>query len=1555
MTNTPPPHAGRPAAQPRPAPRGRAPGPARPAPRRPGCLASLFLDITGLSFLAGIKKKLGGPGFAFAFLLALLFMFLIGARIERYGHLGEHQYVMQILPMAGCFSPVLALLMTAAFGIGDCLTNATFWLFPQSSVLNMYTLFKKPGPLLTWGAYARMDFITLPLYAILPGLGSRILYSIVSRAFQAGRAKIMKDGGAPDKEALQRQLNQALQEQGAAAQRQQAAMGKVQQAEGKADAAAESVRTVEAREEGAARSLQEANARTQDLNRDVQDLRTRAAHTAEDVSRAEREVQEADRVLDRNQDHLGRTDAELRQSSHKEEELKEKLAEHRADADAYQRDVEDSLKKGQALRQERDALAEMERTGRLPDGRPLTPEGLQKVHEDLQAAEGKLAAERSHFEEVSALKAKADRKVQAEEKELEDLQERNEQLLERYRKEQEEVERAERLKAEAEERLRAQEAENEAAQRQMAKAQEEAQRSQQEAARRQAELSQAQAQKAQAVREYERAMADRNAAAWDYNQAAQAKAQADSKVAQLQSALGIEPTPAAGKQEPLEHAGAGAAAAAASGGSRRRRPASDPYRDAIWQYDQAMYAEMARRAREREMMMRLLQERNRGLLPNGLGGEVAGMGAMAGQGLAGLGAAVAGAAAGGIVGAGLVHGHMWAEYNPIRVWVHPSHTADVGCYKMDVGYLDDNLASGVSSASAVGPGAVVGADSGGVPPPGGPGSAPGTGPAPPGPPGQWVAQPGGQSDEEKDARDAAQKARDEAQKYKDMWEESEKSADKSDPGYQKLKDQYDDYIKSQEDAAADAEGRADALKGQREADEAAAKEAADRKAQWISDRQEDLKAAAEEKAHLEAVIRGAQQGGFDTSEHQTRLNQLNERLGQLHGQLGKEGADIDYTARDRGTISVGKEFAEAGQKAKEQADLLDHLQKMQRAAFDHGMVEPGADGQRGDIYGKVGNMINDLLSGKKLDPDKIQQVRDYIGGRMDGTYGDPSRPPGPEKPWYADGESWKNAFAETGRNLSTCQTSDGKFSWMGLGGRIAIGALTGGGSEFVFVPMGGLQVTKDAVDRGADGFEAWKQGMTETIKQELIGKFVGGLFHVGGKAFGGMVGAELAGKNMFKGAARGAWTGLGECGEQVVKEAGEISWTGLKNSLAGGAKAIGNGASRLKDIATGEEGLTLGFGKAGAEGAEQAAGAGAKGVSEGAEQGASKSPLIGTEDWARQQQIRRAAATGDPDVVAGLYRDGGMKDLIEMQKKGYVSANEAKAINSVLREEVNQSIRQGTKDAIEDFQSQTGVKVKEVLVGDSGSSAQGPPSRFKTDADRTLITTFDDASVKDYASKRGISESEAYDELSKKFTNAHEANVNQSLQDRTGLTADDVDYKSYDRIGGGSGKSDSYAEGFTNSRQAGQGSGEKYTVNPDGTARDPVRVSGQTVVDQNQLTKAKYDPDYTFPEDATKIPPSEIPSVLEQQTASIGKHPDDPLTIAKAVGRTEKVANVVGESLGDPRLTQTAREIYENPGRMDEILKKNGFVDAAGNPDPSAFCNQGSSKVVHYSAQFPHR
>ncbi len=74
----------------------------------------------------------------------------------------------------------------------------------------------------------------------------------------------------------------------------------------------------------------------------------------------------------------------------------------------------------------------------------------------------------------------------------------------------------------------------------------------------------------------------------------------------------------------------------------------------------------------------------------------------------------------------------------------------------------------------------------------------------------------------------------------------------------------------------------------------------------------------------------------------------------------------------------------------------------------------------------------------------IKRIRDSIGHRIDGTTADTSHLPPPEKPWYADGDSWKQALNETGRNISTCQTSDGKMSWSGLAGRLGIGILTGG-------------------------------------------------------------------------------------------------------------------------------------------------------------------------------------------------------------------------------------------------------------------------------------------------------------------------------------------------------------------------------------------------------------------------------------------------------------------------------------------------------------------------------
>ena len=37
---------------------------------------------------------------------------------------------------------------------------------------------------------------------------------------------------------------------------------------------------------------------------------------------------------------------------------------------------------------------------------------------------------------------------------------------------------------------------------------------------------------------------------------------------------------------------------------------------------------------------------------------------------------------------------------------------------------------------------------------------------------------------------------------------------------------------------------------------------------------------------------------------------------------------------------------------------------------------------------------------------------------------------------------------------------------------------------------------------------------------------------------------------------------------------------------------------------------------------------------------------------------------------------------------------------------------------------------------------------------------------------------------------------------------------------------------------------------------------------------------------------------------------------------------------------------------MNDVLKKYGYVDAHGNPDPSSFCSQGKGSVNGYASSF---
>ena len=1575
------PHAQAPQLRPKPPVRA-----ARPQSRaKPGCIATLFLEITGIGFLLQMKRKLGWPGFLLAFFIVLLFMFIAGAKIERYGHLGEHQYVLSILPLASCFSPILALLMALAFAVGNCLTNATYWLFPEGSWLNLYTLFHKSHPLLTWGAYARMDFITLPIYAILPGLGSRILYSVASRLFQAGRAKILKDGGKANQTQLQQQLNQALSQQSALNQRAQSVGQQFSEAEGRVEQTASRASELGAQESESRSSLNELNTRTRDSNAQASEARLAAEKARGQAAAEERATGDAGRERAEAQKALDKTDADLRLASDDVQNLdarKAAIGTSQAKLDAEMADSQERL--GELVSQ-RDQLREIAKTGKAPDGRPLSPEELARARQEYLKTEEAYASENEKAAGLLAQKNKLEAEQGRVERERERKQTEADGLLKKYREEDERLKRAAEKEALHKKRLDEQRAEAEKQEAASRSAKARAEESQRLAQDEKAKFDNLQREKAQAAAEINQAVDRRNALAAQVNDLNRQIRGSNARVSQLQQALGIPVTPpvsplaggaavlagasvagaaaAASPQTPLlvreagpvsgEHVLASAADAAPH---RERRRADDVYERYKREWDRGMYDSMEQQRREREALIAQMQNRYRGSLPSGLtGGEVAGVGEAAAGGLAGLIGAAAGAAAGSIVGGALLHTHMWAEYNPIRQIVHPSHEADVSCYKMDVNYLDKNLIAGATSGAAGGPVSVVTADAGG---PGGPAGPAGTvvpASVPPSDvPGSFISGQGPQpppfnSDDEKAAWEKAQKARQEAGDMKKQWEESEKSADKSGPDYDKAKKQYDDYIKSKEDEASAAQGDYDKFKSDAEkkaADEAEAKAYKD---QWIQSRQDDLKAAAEEKAHLEAVKRGADGAGFDTSEHQKRLEDLNQRISDLHGQLGKEGADISYTAADRGVIAPGKEFVEAPEKMKQQEQLLDKLQKMENAALDHGMAEPGLDGKGADVYGKVKNLINDMLDGKTLDPAQIAKIRDHIGHRMDGTSADSSKLPPPESPWYTDIGSMANSAIESGRNLGTCSTSDGKMSWTGLGGRIGIGLLTLGQSEWVFQPLGAAYTMKDAVDKGNDSIaSAWWEGTKEAVKQEIGGRIIGGIFKGGVGAFKGMASAEIAGENILEGGAKGAWGSMKQMGSETVKELTDL---GSKEAWKKTGSELIFGKAPEPGVGTGTS--------------EEASGPTEKGAAGESpppqEPPSPKQPLTDGEQ-AKLDSFKKAAESGDAQQVADLYKNGGMKELTDLQKKGAISGDQMQKVNQVVKQQVNESVEQGTKNAAGEFRDKTGVRVDEVLVGDSGSSAKGSPARAKTDADRTLIPKFNESDLKRYAHNNNMSEAQAHDELCQKFAEKHNACVGDELRSRGFANPNDavqtasknVDYKSYDRIGSSSGQNDSYAEGFTNARQSGQGSGQCFKADPEGNLGDPYKVSGQTVVDQNQLNKAKYGAG-EVPEEPSSIPPSEIPSVMKQQTDALDPvkgHPDDPVTVAKAVARTEKVANTVGESLKDPNLQKAADEIYKNPGRTDAVLRKYGFCDCHGNPLPGAFCDQGGQAVNGYSQSF---
>jgi hypothetical protein len=306
------------------------------------------------------------------------------------------------------------------------------------------------------------------------------------------------------------------------------------------------------------------------------------------------------------------------------------------------------------------------------------------------------------------------------------------------------------------------------------------------------------------------------------------------------------------------------------------------------------------------------------------------------------------------------------------------------------------------------------------------------------------------------------------------------------------------------------------------------------------------------------------------------------------------------------------------------------------------------------------------------------------------------------------------------------------------------------------------------------------------------------------------------------------------------------------------------------------------------------------------------------------RMLQNALKKGDEKALLNLYKNGGMNELGKLEQLGHIPPDAAKQLNTTLSKTVNQAIDKGTENSIKAFQQKTGVGIKRVYIGDSGSSAKGGTRSVKTDFDRTGVPEFDPKSLQDYAKKNGLHPSQAEDQLKKEFCNTHYNEVDQSLK-QSGMPggANDVDYKTYNGIGSNAGNSDAYSYGFTTQRQSLGGKTKVYVPEKSGGVKT-YETSGEALVDADGLQKSRVE--FDLPDDPNKVVKSELPSVISQQAKSAASH-NDVKSLAKAFGRTDAASrplNIDNPGLAD--LRDITQQINKNPQEMNSILDSYGMT-----------------------------
>ncbi len=571
---------------------------------------------------------------------------------------------------------------------------------------------------------------------------------------------------------------------------------------------------------------------------------------------------------------------------------------------------------------------------------------------------------------------------------------------------------------------------------------------------------------------------------------------------------------------------------------------------------------------------------------------------------------------------------------------------------------------------------------------------------------------------------------------------------------------------------------------------------------------------------------------------------------------------------------------------KEKMEQLKHLQKIRRDATDRNQNAFGETGENDPAFSgaseKADELIDNLLSGKSVSPADIDKVTRVIKDRVSGTTqkeGEAYIPQDYLGGWIqlpSTSEELQNALTGSLRAAFTGTNLDGSTNWGGIIGRIAVGVGTAGVSEWVYPPVNMTYVSKDAIDRGADSTEALRQGLQAGAIDVLMGKGIEGGMWVAGK------GLSVAGKTIkqvMPGTTKAVTKFVSETVEEaasIIKEVVDVPPVPAVPKATGVPRVIAP-----KPIPT---------------------------------------PKLN----AVNTQLQNALKNGDEKAILDLYRNGGMKDLAELERLGHIPPDAAKQLNKTLTNSVNKTIDKGTVSTIDKFQQiHPEVKVNRVNIGDSGSSAKGGPRSVRTDFDRTCVPEFDPKSIETYAAQNGISPGEAERQLKREFCDVHFYEVDSALKntnDGLGLPngAEDVDFKTYDGIGSNAGNSDAYSYGFTTQRQALGGKTKVFV--PDGKGGvDSFETSGQSLIDADGLQKTRIEGGP--PPDPNKIVPKDAPGTLSLQAQSANGH-SDAKSLAKAFGRADDAADML--QIQNPKmdnLRDVADQIRANPQKVNEILE----------------------------------